>query len=370
MDQNNSPTIFSSRDKVPPQARIVDAFTSTKSELFFIDHPQLKHGTPEGDAACAAYLKEHDIQDAWIYYPWRNVAVHTISESDYFRLRTARNRNIITAEEQTKYRACILGVIGLSVGSGVLEALTMSGGPKCLRIGDFDTLEISNLNRLRATLADVGENKAVVAARRVWDLDPWAEIDAWPKGVTKDTLQEFIVRPPALTVLIDEMDSIDLKIRVRLIARAHRIPVLMATDNGDGVIIDVERFDEEPAREIFHGSLGNLDPTSLEKLTFREWLAIATKVVGPEYLTERMQESLLEIGKTVAAVPQLGPTASIAGAALAFATRRIANGLEMPSGRYAFGLEGVLIPHYNDPEEVARRAQQTEAFKKNFGSRA
>jgi len=78
-----------------------------------------------------------------------------------------------------------------------------------------------------------------------------------------------------------------------------------------------------------------------------------------------MQDSLLEIGRLIAAVPQLGSTASIAGSAIAFAARRIANNQEMPSGRYIFSLEEKLIPNYSDPAENEKNEKAGEnAWKK------
>ena len=41
---------------------------------------------------------------------------------------------------------------------------------------DFDTLALSNLNRLSCGVADLGQNKAVVAARRLFEVDPYLEV--------------------------------------------------------------------------------------------------------------------------------------------------------------------------------------------------
>jgi hypothetical protein len=96
---------------------------------------------------------------------------------------------------------------------------------------------------------------------------------------------------------------------------------------------------------------------------------MATEIVGADYLTERMQESLLEIGKSIASVPQLGTTASTAAAGIAFACRRIAAKLPLHSGRYVIGFEQLLIPEYTTEEQLAHRKQQTEIFKQTFASK-
>ena len=360
------PQIFASKEEVPAGATFVDALNGSLSELFFIEHPHFKKPMPEAQEALKSYMESVDIPGVWVYYPHHNVAIHTLPEELYFKLRTARNKNIIKEAEQLAYRNSKVGVAGLSVGSAILSALVISGGPKSIKLADFDTVEVSNLNRIKATLPDLGKNKADVAARNLWELDPFAELEIWDKGVNKENITDFI---SGLDIFIDEMDSIDVKILSRLIAKEKKIPVLMATDNGDSIILDVERFDLEPDREIFHGLVGHFAEEDLTNLDFKQWLKLATQIVGPEYLTERMQESLLVMGKEIPSVPQLGTTANIAGSAMAFVVRRIANGLPMPSGRYTLGCEEAFIPDYDSEENKAAREQKTKEFLENFGKR-
>lgn len=362
------PVIYKSREEAPQDAKVVETYQSALKELFFVNNPHLKKTMPEAKEPLEKFLTEASVPEAWIHYPHSNTLVHTLNEEDYFKLRTSRNRDVITTEEQKKYREAVVGVAGLSVGSAILSALVISGGPKKIKIADFDDVEISNLNRINAKLPDVGLNKTYVAAREAWELDPYSDFEIWDNGVNKENIEKFLL-DPRLDIFIDEMDSIDVKIIARLIARKNKIPVLMATDNGNSVILDVERFDQEPEREIFHGLIGDFKMEDAENLDYRSWLQLATKIVGPEYLTESMQRSLLKIGREIPAVSQLGTTASIAGAAMSFVVRRIANGEEMPSGRYTMGSEEKFIPNYNSPEEIEKRKQKTQDFLSNFGKR-
>jgi len=333
------PRIINSKEDIPATAKIIDAFTSGVGELFFVNNPRFKKNMPEARAPFEDFLKNHGIKDVWIYYPWLDIAARCLPEDLYFKLRTARNRNIITDEEQKNYRSAKVGVVGLSVGSAIVSALAMSGGPKVLKIADFDEVEISNLNRIKAKLIDVGTNKTTVSAREVWELDPFAEIYLYESGVTKENLDEFIAGDSKLDIFIDEMDSVEMKAASRLVCKKEKIPVLMATDNGDNVLLDVERFDLEPERPIFHGLVEEKEVLGASNLSYGEWVKLVTKIVDPSYLPKRMIESVSEIGKTVAAIPQLGQTAAVAGAAMAYAVRKIANGQPMPSGRYVINLE-------------------------------
>ena len=365
------PQFFKSQKEAPLNAQVIDIFDSALEELFFITYPKEKHHSAIQlrEKKLRKFLSTHRGHDIWIYYPWKNILIHSPSEKLYFTLRTARNRNIITIKEQSNYHSIKVGIVGLSVGSAILVALVRSGGPKTIKLADFDKIEVTNLNRINANLLDVGTNKALVAAQEVWKIDPFAVLDVWQHGVNERNLKEFIARQPKLDIFIDEMDDIPLKILARVICKKHKIPVVMATDNGDSVLIDVERFDLEPQRNIFHGMIdGQPKKKYGKRLTYKQWLTLATKIVSAEYLTSRMQSSLLEIGNSIPAVPQLGTTASLAGSAISYVVRRIANGQDMPSGRYQLNLEEKLMPNYNTPQNIQAREKKTKEFISKFGA--
>lgn len=337
------PSIFKDKKHLPRNTVLIDIFGNAIKELFAIQYPRYQ-SQQKGDLSqeFKKFIAKNQKNDLWIYYPWAKRAIHAPNEKLYFILRTARNRNIITSKEQIHYRNINVGIVGLSVGSTILHALTVSGGPKNLKIADFDTIEISNLNRIHATLLDVNENKATVAAKNIWAIDPFAKIEIWEEGIQKDTLKNFVLGKPKLNLFIDELDNLSLKIESRFICRKEGIPVIMATDNGDSVSLDIERFDLEPKRQFFHGIIPNIEKLPLDKLSKKEWISLATKIVNPTSVPERMKSSIEEIGKTISAIPQLGTTASAAGSAVAYAVRRIANQQNMPSGRYILDFDKIF----------------------------
>src|SRR5262249_28735041 len=121
---------------------------------------------------------------------------------------------------------------------------------------DYDQLALSNMNRLRAGVHELDVLKTVLAARQIYEINPYASVSLYHHGVTADSLDEFVLGDPKLDVLIDECDDLRLKFRLRERARALRVPVLMETS--DRGMIDVERFDQEPERAIFHGLVGDI----------------------------------------------------------------------------------------------------------------
>lgn len=364
------PEVHQETSSLPPGTRIVDAYPSQLEELFYIENPSVKSVEPGARERAREYVATQSslVPRIWIHFPWRDTAVACVPEELYFRLRTARNRNVISEDEQAAYRRFTVGVAGLSVGSAAVTSLVVSGGPKRIKIADFDVLEATNLNRIRGTLLDIGLPKTEIAAKNVWELDPFTDLDLYPAGITTENVTEFLTTPK-LDVFVDEMEAINFKILSRIIAREHRIPVIMATDNGDGILLDIERYDLEPDRKLFHGLIGDMTADEAKNLNFRQWLQLATKIVGPEYLTPRMQESILSIGKKIPSVPQLGTSATLAGSAISYAIRALAAGHNLPSGRHVISMEAELMPGFNDAGAVAERAKKTDEFRKAFESR-
>ena len=336
---------------------------SALTELYFIEHPE----TPKSAVTLRelnSFIKNHDDKGVWVYYPWRNAAVHTLNEETYLRLRTARNRNLIRPEEQKKYHDSRVAIAGLSVGSSALSVLVATGGPCHIKLADPDILEITNLNRIRGTLLDVGLLKVDIAARAAWEVDPFLDLELWPQGITGDTAEKFLTEP-LVDVFIDEMDNIEMKFASRALCKKFGIPVVMATDNGDSIILDVERFDLEPTRPLFHGRV-TFSVEEMRDMSRERFVAMANEIIDPVYFTERQQESIMEIGKTLSGVAQLGSAAALAGVAVAYATRRIIIKEDMPSGRYVMGCEPSFITTYNSKTEQKRRAAHTAKFKAAF----
>ena len=108
---------------------------------------------------------------------------------------------------------------GLSVGHVIAHTLAAQGLCGALRLADFDGLELSNLNRVPATLFDIGVNKAMVTARRIAELDPYLPVEVLDAGLTHDTVDEFL---DGLDIVVEECDSLDMKALVREAAKARR----------------------------------------------------------------------------------------------------------------------------------------------------
>ncbi|MFT3660678.1 MAG: ThiF family adenylyltransferase [Gordonia sp. (in: high G+C Gram-positive bacteria)] len=279
-----------------------------------------------------------DASSRYVVYPWRRRVVRLPDAGLFLRLRTTRNRYLITDEEQDRWSSSTIAVAGLSVGGSVLHTCALTGARRFV-ITDPDTLGPSNLNRLSGSVCDLGEPKAVLAARRILELDPYSEITVVEGGYRPDG--EFLAGGP--DVVLEEMDDLRRKLELRVEARRRGIPVVMVTDDGDGVMVDVERFDLEPDRPLLHGRVEALlaaGPESLDDPARR--VEIAGAIVGDD-VADRMRYSLGQVGRTIGSWPQLGTAATLAGAVGAALARRIVIGDDVPSGRAHVRLEDLAL---------------------------
>ncbi len=328
---------------------LVDAWEAALPELASLDLPHLTPGTPDARASLDEYLgtvwTDDDIEAAsrYVLFPWRQAIVRLPDADLFWRLRTARNRYLIDEAEQSEWSAALIGIAGLSVGGSVLAAASLTGARR-FRLADPDTLGPTNLNRLVGSVCDLGQPKLTMAMRRTLETDPYSDLEAFPAGYGPEVADSFIGTGDTerLTVLVEEMDDLVLKVDVRVKARAARVPVVMATDNGDNAILDVERFDIDASYPLFHGLAGDLTASATDLGDPIQRVNVASAIVGSQ-ITPRTRFSLTQVGRTLPSWPQLGTAATLAGALGALAARYIAGGAALPSGRYRVDLDEILL---------------------------
>ena len=279
----------------------------------------------------------------WAYYPWRRAVVAVLGPLGFRAVRLDRNRNVVTADEQSRLGELRIGVVGLSAGHVIAHTLAAQGLCGALRLADFDHLELSNLNRVPATVFDIGLNKAEVAARRIAELDPYLPVEIMDAGLTLDTVEQFL---DGLNIVVEECDSLDMKVIVRERARARGIPVLMATS--DRGLVDVERFDLEPQRPILHGLLGDLDTALLSGMSSAEKVPHLVRLLEAEHLSGRLLASVVEIDRTLSTWPQVSGDVVLGATVIAEAVRRIGLGEDLRSGRTRLDV-GLAFEHVDQP---------------------
>lgn len=325
-----------------PVLQVFDEIQGQLAELLKARRPDHKYRPDELQAAIEHHLagRPRAHYGVWVYYPWAARLVHLLDEAEFVELRTDRNRHKITRDEQARLARQRVGIVGLSVGQAIALTLALERGCGELRLADFDRLELSNLNRLRTGVHTLGVPKVIAAAREIAEIDPYLAVTCYPEGVTEATVDTFLTADGGLDLVLDECDSLDVKVLLRQRARAHRNPVVMCTS--DRGLLDVERFDREPSRPLFHGLAGDLDYPALQGLTTEEKVPYILQIMGLATTSARLKASFIEVEQTIATWPQLGSAVVLGGAVAADVCRRIALGQYQDSGRYFVDLETLV----------------------------
>ena len=108
----------------------------------------------------------------------------------------------------------------------------------------------------------------------------------------------------------------------------------------DRCLVDIERFDLEPDRPILHGIIDEADIRAVGSLkTFEEKLALMSKIVDVNKVSERMRLSLPEIGRSLRTWPQLSSDVTYGAGVTTTIIRRILLGEQVDSGRHYFDIE-------------------------------
>lgn len=279
--------------------------------------------------------------DRIIEYPWRNVAIRVVEESAYQELRTNRNRNLITNKEQSIFADAHIAFAGLNVGNPGAVCIALEGGARSMSLVDPDILSTTNLNRFRAGLFDIGLNKAELTARQILEIDPYYKLSVSTGGLTSKSLTRFLTEPKA-RVLVEEMDALPLKLLIRDKARKLGIPVVMVTGIGEGILLDVERYDLDQNTPLLNGLLAATVGDQIRSgapIPPQKKIELAHDFIGSHHLEQRLNESFEEVGNSLSGIPQIAESSFLRGAAITWAVRTIVCGGDIFSGRYSFAFK-------------------------------
>jgi hypothetical protein len=327
---------------------ICDEIYSQLQELLKSQNPSVKIKQEEYAELINRHLAGRAISDygVWVHYPWNRRLVHLLDEEEFVAVRTNRNRNKITSEEQAKLKTKKIGIVGLSVGQSIALTIAMERTCGELRLADFDTAELSNLNRIRTGVHTLGLNKTVIAAREIAEIDPFLNVKIFSDGLQEDKMDDFFLEGGKLDLFVEVCDGLDVKIVSRYKAREFQIPVIM--DTNDRGMLDIERFDLEPERPVLHGLAHGLNPESIKNLTNEEKIPYILKMIGADAISAKLKASMLEVNKSINTWPQLASSVTLGGAVTTDVCRRILLDQFHDSGRYYVDLDQIIGDRIHD----------------------
>lgn len=316
--KNNSPIIINNFDLWLRDSFIVN-YPKYKSTSHFEKLTEFKEFCSKNHIM----LDNLDLSGVWVFFEWKNELVHLLPENLHHQVLTARNKNLISYQEQEKFYKANTAVAGLSVGQSAALTIATTGGAKKMKLADFDRLGPTNLNRIKGTVSEVGDFKCDIAARQIYSINPFAKLNLFYDGINDSNIEEFL---NDIDLIVDEIDNFHIKALLRKKAMERRIPLVMAFDTADGVVLDVERYDINDKQQPFFGKLtdkefdylvrNNPDPKTIPKFV--------VKTMGEETIPDLFKSSIIKVGTELAGVPQLASTAFLAGSLVSFAARMIA----------------------------------------------
>lgn len=376
MAKSSSEKELSELIKSQPITQVLDSYDEQLAELFLSRDAQLyKANESIQQNSIAELLKKHYGKKpswklgSWVYYPWSGKLVHVIEGTLFNQLKTIRNRDLITDKQQAKLAEFRVACLGMSVGSSSALALTLSGISNKIKLVDGAVISGSNLNRVLTGVDNIGVRKSLIIQRKLYEMNPYVQVYSMPGNLAADTLSSLFTVPWKLDLVIDEIDDLEMKIRLRVEAKKRKIPVIMATELADTVMLDVERYDKVADQKLFHGLAGDVERV-LDKndMTQREWMKFATSIIGTKNVPLDMQQSLLKIGSKVVTHPQLGATAMMTGGVLAFAAKQIALGEDLPSMRKSISLEQTFLPGRRTLSHRRKHRKHTKILRRSLGA--
>jgi hypothetical protein len=182
-----------------------------------------------------------------------------LPHADFYAELSARNAGVIDAAAQRALRTSHVLIAGCgSIGGAAVEPLARLGVEN-FTLADPGSYELNNLNRQNATLADIGRNKAEVAAERITAINPACEVRVFPDGVTAQALTELTAGCAVIVDGVDVTTMSGLRAKYLLHEQAVRLrrPLFTGWDMAGAQYL--RYYDYRQARRPFDGRLTEAD---------------------------------------------------------------------------------------------------------------
>lgn len=327
---------------------VIDEVERIAQDLFKARHPESAQDKKSAEEFSRLVLGQGPEFGRWIYFPWSRSLERYPSQEDHFFLRTTRNQELITRDEQRHLGGAAIAAFGLSVGSAIVEQLAQSGIGRKFILGDFDIISPSNLNRMRADMGDVGDRKVDFVAKKISRIDPYAEQVHFHEGYSSSINAEL--GRLSIDLVFEEMDDVSAKASLRNFASSNFLPLIMAGDIGDKSVIDIERHDSKKIRP-FNGRISEEDYQGLlnDSLSSGRKRQLLAQIAGVRHLTPRLLKSVMEVGSTTSGIAQLGTTTNAGASLSVIAAREILLGRRMSTGTSVSSPKKILKMQSPDP---------------------
>ena len=302
----------------------------------------------------------------YVFYPEREQLVRFCDEYWHRVVSVASNSNLLLdpaykldwAEVQTVFGNSVVGVAGCSVGSNIAHTIMMDTRPRNLKITDKSLFKMENVNRVRLGYQDLIlsnadkngifdialRNKAQVISEQIYSIDPYVDIYLYSEGISNSNIDDFFGgtnQEPPLDIIVEEVDDPRIKVALREKARDYKIPLVMVTDIGSLVQLDVLRYDKNPTTSLTFGTtdeslLSARDGFESNPSDRKLFYNFVDQLIGVDYQRDelgRITSGVSEV-PTATLIPQLGSTVSVAAGIAGEVVARVLLGHDYPPRSY------------------------------------
>lgn len=147
------------------------------------------------------------------------------------------------------------------VGGFVIEAFVRAGVGE-LTVVDFDTVDITNLNRqIIATQDTVGQDKVEVIRKRALSINPDIKIHAYKEKFFKDKKDLFFAEDKKYDYIVDAIDIVTAKLDLIVIAKELGIKIISSMGTGNKInpmmleIADITKTSVCPLAKVMRSEL-------------------------------------------------------------------------------------------------------------------
>ncbi len=249
------------------------------------------------------------------YFRWfrfyNGEIVPFLPQEDHLKMRTDRNRDLITSDQQKEIYNKKISICGLSVGRAITRSFIRSGIGNEYDLYDADKISPTNLNRLDVGNSELGLTKIDSVVREMSQIDPYIKFNVNYNGFKIEN-HEQLKKDKTTDLVFDEMDDIKSKILLATSAREYGIDYELVTDLGHRSVIDVSQFSKGEDR-LYGGNITDKEAQLIldSDLTQKDEQKFIAKILGKWLLLSEIDLILSIIQKKekgLNGIPQLYST--------------------------------------------------------------
>lgn len=187
-----------------------------------------------------------------------------------------RTELLIGKENLNKLQNSHIIVFGVGgVGGFAIEALVRSGIGE-ISIVDFDTVDITNLNRqIIATQSSIGKLKTSVMKERLLSINPKLIVHEFPEKFSMEN-KDLFFKNKKYDYIVDAIDLVTSKLALVEIANASSIPIISSMGTGNKIeptmleVADINKTSVCPLARVMRKELKNRGIKKLKVIYSKE----------------------------------------------------------------------------------------------------